>query len=76
MQETWVRSPGRESPLEEEMATHTSMLAWRSPWTEVPGGLQSLGLQKSQTCLATKTQAAAEGCSPGDSPSERTGGLL
>ena len=38
MQETWVRSLGQEDPLEEEMATHTSVLAWRIPWTEEPGG--------------------------------------
>ena len=43
MQETWVRSPGREDPLEKEMATHSSILAWRIPWTEEPGGLQSTG---------------------------------
>ena len=40
MQETWVQSPGREDPLEKEMATHSSILAWRIPWTEEPGGLQ------------------------------------
>ena len=39
MQETWVRSLGREDSLEEEMATHSSILAWRIPWTEEPGGL-------------------------------------
>ena len=46
MQETWVRSLGQEDPLEKEMATHSSILAWRIPWTEEPGGLQSTGLQK------------------------------
>ena len=46
MQETWVRSLGWEDPLEEEMATHSSILAWRIPWTEEPGGLQSTGLQR------------------------------
>ena len=46
MQETWVRSLGREDPLEKEMATHSSILAWRIPWTEEPGGLQSTGLQR------------------------------
>ena len=46
MQETWVRSPGWEDPLKEEMATHSSILAWRIHWTEEPGGLQSMGLQK------------------------------
>ena len=42
VQETWVRSPGQEDPLEKEMATHSSILAWRIPWTEEPGGLQSM----------------------------------
>ena len=42
-QETQVRSLGREDPLEEEMATHSSILAWKIPWTEEPGGLQSMG---------------------------------
>ena len=52
MQETWVQPLGQEDPLEEEMATHTSTLAWRIPWTEEPGGLQSTGSQKSQTRLS------------------------
>ena len=52
MQKTWVPSPGSEDPLEEEMATHSSILAWRIPWTEEPGGLQSKGSQKSQTWLS------------------------
>ena len=43
MQKIQVRSLGREDPLEEEMATHASILAWRIPWTEEPGGLQSKG---------------------------------
>ena len=46
MQETWVRSQGQEDALEEERAIHSSVLAWRIPWTEEPGGLQSMGLQK------------------------------
>ena len=46
MQETWVRSLGQEDPLEKEMATHSSILAWRIPWTVEPGGLQSMGLQR------------------------------
>ena len=46
MRETWVESPGQEDPLEKEMATHSSILAWRTPWTEEPGGLQSTGLQR------------------------------
>ena len=45
MQETWVRFLGWEEPLEKEMATHSSILAWRMPWMEEPGGLQSTGLQ-------------------------------
>ena len=46
MQETWVQSLGREDPLKKEMATHSSILARRIPWTEEPGGLQSMGSQK------------------------------
>ena len=41
--ETWVQSLGREDPLEKEMATHSSVLAWRMPWMEKPGRLQSMG---------------------------------
>ena len=52
MQENWVQSLGQENPLEEEMATHSSILAWRIPWTEKPGGLQSMGSQKSRTRLS------------------------
>ena len=43
--ETWVQSLGWEDPLEKEMANHSSILAWRIPWTEELGGLQSIGLQ-------------------------------
>ena len=46
MQETLVRSLGWEDPLEEKMATYSNILAWEIPWTEEPGGLQSLGLQR------------------------------
>ena len=46
MQETWVPSLGGEDPLEKEMATHSSILAWRIPWTEEPSGLQSMGSQR------------------------------
>ena len=46
MLETWVRSLGWEDPLEYEMAPHSSILAWKIPWAEEPGGLQSMGLQK------------------------------
>ena len=45
MQETWVQSVGWEDPMEREMATHSSTLAWKISWTEKPGGLQSMGLQ-------------------------------
>ena len=45
MQETWVRSLGQEDPLEKEMATHSSTLTWKIPWTEKPGRLQSMGSQ-------------------------------
>ena len=45
IRETWVRSLGWEDPLEEGMATHSSLIAWRIPWIEEPGGLQSMGLQ-------------------------------
>ena len=46
MWETWIRSLGWVDPLEKEMATHSSILAWRIPWTEEPYGLQSMGLQR------------------------------
>ena len=46
MWETWIRSLGWEDPLEEGMATHSSILAWRIPWTDEVGGQQSLGLQR------------------------------
>ena len=53
-QEMQVPSLGREDPLEEEMATHSSILAWRIPWTEEPGGLQSTGsLQSTDTTEVT-----------------------
>ena len=51
MQEARVQSLGREDLLEEEVVTHSSMLAWKIPWTEEPGELQSMGLQKSSTQL-------------------------
>ena len=44
--ETWVQSLGQEDPLEKEMATHASILAWKIPWTEEPDGLQSMGSQR------------------------------
>ena len=46
MQETQVRSLGQEDPLEKEMATHSSIFAWRIPWMQEPGGLWSVGLQR------------------------------
>ena len=46
IQENWVRSLCREDPLEKEMATHSSVLAWRIPWTEEPGRLRSMGSQR------------------------------
>ena len=46
MCENWVRSLGQEDPLEKEMATHSSVLAWRNPWTQEPGGLQFTGSQR------------------------------
>ena len=46
MQETWVQSLGQEDPLEEEMATHSGTLAWKIPWAEEPGGLQSMMLPR------------------------------
>ena len=55
-QETWVLFLGREDPLEEEMATHSSIFAWEIPWTEEPGGLQSMGAQRVGHNLATKQQ--------------------
>ena len=45
MQETWVPSLGQEDPLEKEMATHSSILVWKIPWTEELAGLQTMGLQ-------------------------------
>ena len=51
MQETWVRSLGREDPLEKEMATHSSTLAWKIPWTEKPGRLSSMGSQRANSLI-------------------------
>ena len=55
MQETQVQSLGQEDRLEKGMATHASILAWRIPWTEEPGRLQTMGLQKSQMRLSNYT---------------------
>ena len=55
MQETWIQSQGGEDPLEKEIATHSSILDWEIPWTEEPGGLQSVGPPKeSDTIQGTK----------------------
>ena len=54
MQETWVPSLGREDPLEKEMATHCSILAWKTPWTEEPRGLQSMASQRVGQSRAAK----------------------
>ena len=58
MQETWVGSLGWEDPLEEGMATHSSILAWRVPWTEEPGGLQSIVSQRVRHDCMTKDSTA------------------
>ena len=54
MQETWVQSMGWEDPLEEDMATHSSILAWKIPWTEEPDRLRVMGLQRVRHDCATK----------------------
>ena len=59
MWETWVQSLGQEDTLEKEMATHSSSLAWKIPWTEEPGGLQSMGSQ-SQTRLSDFTKLGGD----------------
>ena len=53
----WVQSLGQEDPLEKEMATYFNTLAWEIPWTEVPGGLQSIGSQTVRHNLATKNNS-------------------
>ena len=53
MQEMWVQSLGQNDPLEEEMATHSSILAWKISWTGEPGSLQSMGSQRFRHVLAT-----------------------
>ena len=55
MQEAGVRSQGQEDPLEKGKGTHSSILAWRIPWTEEPGGLQSIGLQRVEHNWVTNT---------------------
>ena len=60
MQKTWVQSLGVQDPLEKEMATHSSILAWKIPWTEEPGELQSMGSQRAGHDLATRQQGAGK----------------
>ena len=60
MQETWVQSLSREHPLEKEMATHSSILAWRIPWMEEPGELPSTGSQKSWAQLSDSIATTME----------------
>ena len=62
-QEEQVRSLGQEDTLEQEMATHSSILAWEIPWTEQPGGLQSMGSLKRWTQLSKYTTTAHVGTS-------------
>ena len=59
-QETWVRPLGQEDPLENEMATHFSVLAWEIPWTEEPDRLQSMGSQRVGHDLVTKTTTVCQ----------------
>ena len=59
--ETWVRSLGWEDPLEKEMTTHSSIIAWKIPWTEEPGALQSIGLQRvGHDCSPSQASAILE----------------
>ena len=62
MQETQVQFLGREDPLEKEMATHYSILAWKIPWIEKPGGLQSIGSQRVRHDLVTEHSMHAQHC--------------
>ena len=60
MQETRIGSLGQEDPLEKEMAIHSITLAWKIPWTEEPGRLQSMGVSKSQTRLSDFTHSLTQ----------------
>ena len=60
VQETQVQALGQEDPLEQEMVTHSSTLAWKIPWTEEPGWATVHGVTKSQTQLSTHTAKSAE----------------
>ena len=64
MWETWVRSLGLEDPLEKEMATHSSILAWRIPWTEELGGLQSMGRKESDATEPSPKRARTSTARP------------
>ena len=61
MRETWVQSLGQEDSLKKEMATQSHILAWRIPWTEGPGGLQSMGSQRVRHDLVTKHTHTIQG---------------
>ena len=61
MQDMQIQSLGQEDPLEEEMATRSSILAWRIPWTEEPGGLQSMGPRREKDMTEHACTAAQEG---------------
>ena len=60
MQETWAQSLSQEDPMEQEMATHSSITAWKIPWTEEPGGLQSMGSQRVGHDLAAGQQLSMQ----------------
>ena len=64
MQETWVQSMGWKDPLEEDMATHSSILAWKIPWTEEPDGLRVMGLQRVITTERLNTAHSYKGIPP------------
>ena len=66
MQEIWVQSLGGEGPMEEGMAIHSSILAWRTPWTEEPGGLRSMGSQRAGHDFVTKQQQQKRRTGPRD----------
>ena len=66
MQETRVQSLGCADPLEKEMATHSSILAWKTPWTEKPGGLQSMGLQRVGPAFVLSIHTPEPECLPGE----------
>jgi len=64
MWDTQVRSLGQEDPLEKGMVTHSSIFSWRIPWTEEPGGLQSMGLKKTALTLETRKPLCRNECPP------------